>query len=743
MTFLSPIFLLAGLAAAIPVILHMINRQRARQLPFSTLRFLRISVQKTRRRKRVHDVFLMAVRAAVLLGIALGLARPTVARLSALFGGTQAAIAILLDNSASMGVIDQGKMRFETALEAARQILNDASEGDQVAVFLTGGRPFPEDGKLDRTHDAVLRMLVQLAEQGPSHERADLAARLQQARRVLAESETPNRRIFVISDMQKLSWEGLKAADASPGEGEQPGQAERLRIPVVLVNCNRNPQPNCAVQAVELDAPVPVAGLPVKAAVEVFNASPVSQQRLVKLFLDEAEEATSPVLQIAPEGRATHTFLFRFQRGGLHRGEVRLVGDDGSKLDDRRYFTMEVDQGVPVAVVGPQRHEIPYLDDTFYVAQALSPAQGGWALRVATLSARDLNLEPLQAYAVVYCVNLPALDRDAAERLRQYVESGGHVVWICGDRVRPDAYNLMNQEARFGLLPAPLLDVRSAGGGQQKDSWSVAFLDKRHKALAALTEPASLYQSVLVYQHARIDARAAPDAWVLARLDDGEPLLVTRKIQRGSTTLLGTSAHVGWTNLPLRPIFLPLLVRLTFALAGAERSAHAALAGAPLVLHFEEEVRPIPIEVIPPSGTQYRLFTRGAEDRQGQVFRYDDTHDVGFYLLRPLEGAKTKPLAFSVNLDPDEAIPTQVDLQDLKDRLGGDVVFADNPEDLAGTLQTLREGRSLWTLFLSLVLAALVFEVFVSNRLSPDQEDEKLQKIPPGLRRLARKVAAT
>ncbi len=52
---LAPWFLLATLAAVIPVILHLINRQRAKDLPFSTLRFLRISVQKTRRRKRIHD----------------------------------------------------------------------------------------------------------------------------------------------------------------------------------------------------------------------------------------------------------------------------------------------------------------------------------------------------------------------------------------------------------------------------------------------------------------------------------------------------------------------------------------------------------------------------------------------------------------------------------------------------------------------------------------------------------------
>ena len=762
MTFLTPLFLLAGLAAAIPVVLHMVNRQKAKQLPFSTLRFLQISVQKTRRRKRVHDVFLMAVRAAVLLLIALGLARPTLTRLSSLLSGKTSAIAIILDNSASMAMVDNGKPRFETALEAAHQIVvAQAADGDQIAVLLTGGRSFPEDGKLDRTHESVLQMLAQLADQGPSCERADLAAKLAQARKLLVDSQAPNKQIFVITDMQKLSWDGLKEEPSETRGPVSPRPEDRVSerldhvdIPVILVDCHRTPQPNAAVQGLELEAAVPVAGLPVKATAQIYNAASVAQQRLVELFIDDVKESTSPVLNVAPQGRAAHAFHFTFKRGGLHRGEVRLVGDDGSKLDDRRYFTMEVDQAIPVAIVGPQRHEIRSLDDTFYVQQALSPARaGGWALRVANLTAKDLLGESLGNYAVIYCVNLPAPDADTAERLRQYVAGGGHLVWICGDNVQPEAYNQMNQQAKGELLPAPLLDVRAASADKGRDSWNIAWLDAKHKALGPLAERPSLYQSVLVYKHVRMDVKAAQDVSVLLRLDSGndkgeakdggEPLLVQRKIQRGSVTLLGTSAHVGWTNLPLRPIFLPLLARLTFELAGAEQSHHTTLAGSPLVLNFDNEAQPIAVEVIPPTGTQNRLRTHGENGHQGQIFRYDDTHDVGIYLLRPLEGAKTKQIGYAVNFDPDEAVDTPVDREDLRERFGRtELVVADNPEDLSATLRSIREGKSLWTLFLAVVLCALVFETFLSNRLTPTPDDNELQKIPPGLRRLGKKGAA-
>ena len=121
MSFAAPIFLLAALAAAIPVVLHMINRQRAKNLPFSTLRFLQLSVEKTRRRKRIHDVLLMVLRAAVLFLIAAGLAKPTVSSLSSLWGGANSAAAIILDNSASMGMIDQDRPRFDTACRRSGQ----------------------------------------------------------------------------------------------------------------------------------------------------------------------------------------------------------------------------------------------------------------------------------------------------------------------------------------------------------------------------------------------------------------------------------------------------------------------------------------------------------------------------------------------------------------------------------------------------------------------------------------------
>ena len=749
MTFAAPLFLIAALAAAIPVILHLINRQKAKDLPFSTLRFLRISAEKTRRRRRIHDLLLMLLRVAVLVLIAAGLAGPTLTHLGALWGGARSAVVISLDNSASMGMVDQERVRFETATDAATQIMDELGPDDQVALMLTGGPKFPEQGRFDRTHEKVRQMLAQCS---VSYQAADLGPKVQEARKLLEKSKASNKHIYVITDLQKHAWEnlapakdGVEAAGAqgtvgqpTPRTAEDENDAEE--VPVIVVDCNRVPMPNVAVQGVALSAGVPVAGVPLRATVELLNASPVEQQRHVELYVDGAKVASSPTLSIPSDGRLQHEFVFAFERGGLRRGEVRLLGVDGSAYDDRRFFAVEVDQGIPVAVVKPERHEIPYLEETYYLELALNPAKsGGWAIRPSALVAADLLSEPLSDYKVIFCVNLPAPDSDTAQRLRDYVTAGGNLVWILGDNVNPQDYDRLDEQTGGQLLPAPLLDVRAPQPGGDRDSWSVAYLDAEHPALSNLVEPAGLYQSVLVYQHVRIAAGEDDAARVLARLDDGEPLLVERRVEEGRVLLLGTSAHVDWTNLPLKKIFLPLVANLVFELSGAERARYDTLAGSPLVLPLTDTAGPVGVEILPPTGETIRRTTDEDESASDDVFRYTDTHQIGIYLVRRLDTVPPLELAYSVNVDPEEADPEEIAREELQKRFAPTpLVFAEDPDDLSSTFAWLREGESLWGLFLTGVLIVLVFESFLANRLTPKQDDDA-GNVPTGMRRLARR----
>src|SRR2546423_1551759 len=110
MSFLAPFMLWGGLAAGIPIALHFFYRSRYRNVPWAAMKFLLASIEQTSRRLRFQELLLLALRVAMLLLLALTLARPTFS--GAGRGGDAVDVVILLDTSMSMtaksGVVPPG-----------------------------------------------------------------------------------------------------------------------------------------------------------------------------------------------------------------------------------------------------------------------------------------------------------------------------------------------------------------------------------------------------------------------------------------------------------------------------------------------------------------------------------------------------------------------------------------------------------------------------------------------------------
>ena len=108
MTFLAPLFLVGLAALAIPVLIHLIQRERKTIVAFPSLMFLRRIPYQSVRRRKVRNWLLLAMRAAAVLMIVAAFARPFLrqgALASAAAGGARE-VVILLDQSASMGYGD-------------------------------------------------------------------------------------------------------------------------------------------------------------------------------------------------------------------------------------------------------------------------------------------------------------------------------------------------------------------------------------------------------------------------------------------------------------------------------------------------------------------------------------------------------------------------------------------------------------------------------------------------------------
>jgi hypothetical protein len=262
-----------------------------------------------------------------------------------------------------------------------------------------------------------------------------------------------------------------------------------------------------------------------------------------------------------------------------------------------------------VMFVNGDPHPASDEDELYYALAALrlAPAAAG-ALSLRTVDASALGKYDLSGTDVVVLANAPAPRTPVASRLQAFVREGGGLVIAAGDRVDPRAYN-----AVLGpVLPCRLL---SRGGGAALD------IDSGSRGPLLPGGPSGLAK-VTVARRMMLECE---DGVQLA-FEDGAPAVVVGEAGRGQAAILATPLDDDWSDLPLRPGFLPLLVNLL-----RHTSRTQDLQSGPV-----EPGATVPIPV-PPGAARLEVVTpeglrRRYDDLDGvSRVQFDDTHTAGPY----------------------------------------------------------------------------------------------------------------
>src|SRR5436309_15674501 len=100
MNFLNPFFLIGSMTLAVPVLIHLVRREKTEIIPFSTLMFLLRVPKRAIRQQKIKNLLLMALRLALLALLVLAFARPyiTQAITPNATAGKDRAVVLLPDN---------------------------------------------------------------------------------------------------------------------------------------------------------------------------------------------------------------------------------------------------------------------------------------------------------------------------------------------------------------------------------------------------------------------------------------------------------------------------------------------------------------------------------------------------------------------------------------------------------------------------------------------------------------------
>ena len=257
-TFLTPLYLIGLLSAAIPLIIHLSRSRRTKKMRFSTTRFFTEQFLRSYRMSRLKELLLLACRMALFAILAMALARPLFlpkGTAGAVAGGGPRSAIIVLDDSASMGYAEDGVTLFRRAQEAAGTILGSLSSGDRAAVVLAGRREAGPDVLFEEPTDDLEELRRMIDRATVRSLGTDLSGAIARAELMASAARASGRsaQIYVLSDLQESARE-LPAEEIS---------SEKAEISYVFVGIRpRKETANRAVTAVRYAATRPRVGVP-------------------------------------------------------------------------------------------------------------------------------------------------------------------------------------------------------------------------------------------------------------------------------------------------------------------------------------------------------------------------------------------------------------------------------------------------------------------------------------------------
>jgi len=514
--------------AAIPVLLYLFNRQRHKRVEWAAMTFLVRALKKNRRRLKIENLLLLAVRMAVVALIVAAIARPAITGggLSKALADRRKQVVIVLDGSLSMRHVDDGKTAFARAQDAAARIVRERlKKDDQVGVIVVGAagaRLVYESPRLvdddDPARGLKAALLADLKELEPSHGPADAAKAFQAVIRYLprfdageaeeaaraaaaggagAEAEAARavaaKEVYFITDMQRSAFATERGVrDSMLGIGRD---LEARRAALTIVDVGAEEPDNVAVTGLETQDEIIGVDITFKlrATVKSFARRPL-KNLMVSLYVDDVARETKPIeLEPGEEGEL-ELYAVAHKPGPL---KVSVdVSSDLLASDNRRHLVLEAREALQVLVVDGKPAPDFGWGETDYLVIALAPGDDSQIRRrnllkptVITDAQLDEQIQgaELARYSVVILANVLSLTDTQVERLETYVRDGGALLFFLGSQVDQATYNEKLWKGGKGLLPGRIAGLREAGAADR--FFRLRAEEFRHPVLRSFETP--------------------------------------------------------------------------------------------------------------------------------------------------------------------------------------------------------------------------------------------------------------
>jgi hypothetical protein len=526
--FLNPGFLIAGLALAVPLLIHLFNLRRYKRVYFPHTRFLRSIQLRSRRSSQVRYKLLLALRVLFVAVLVLAFAQPFFKKKNAAAAGERLQV-IYIDNNPAMSLRHGLRSGLDAAVDAARRQVSQAPAGSRF-LLLSNDKPFAYE---PQPAEKILSGLAGLDIAPGAKSSAQVFASVQslmQAENMAAAD------LYYYSDFSRGSF------SAQPDEGDIRG----VRLHAISVQPKE--RSNIYIDTAFLSSPVLQSG--------------VGNSIVVRSKLVGKAPTAAPVLQLAVNGQVKSAASLRFDASGNSADtlsffasgtgwqRISLALNDASlRFDDTLLIAARSAPSLSVLVLN-QGQPSPYI-------QAAFRSYAGFSLRSESIANAP---QDWRAFNLIILNGITSLPEALGKQVQQALNAGQS---ICIFPAKTRELSGLNAALAYAG------DIR------------IAALDTASQAAASLQPGADLVRNVfesipqnvqlpVASWHYEISAGYAANGQSILAFRNGDPLLARYAPGRGKLYLCATSADIEGGNFPASYFFVPFLYQMAAQSRGGD-----------------------------------------------------------------------------------------------------------------------------------------------------------------------------
>ncbi len=611
MAFVHPgLFIAAVACVAIPILIHLLLRRRRKPVAWGAMRFLLEAYQKQRSKLKLQQIILLVTRCLVILLIGSAIAGPILERAGVLGGGSGRDIFLLIDNSVASTLREggpSGELAIEAHKRAAIEIVNALGPGDRAGIITTGGPAqglvVPASSDLSAVRDVIEAI-------APTDSASDLTGALTALRTMNEQDEqnTNDQRTLavIVSQFRKGSADIADALPPSAIElyATRPAASGASNVQIINVE---------PIRSVVLTG---TGGLSrgEQVSVTLRRSGPaIDESQLTALsvrFVGLAGDRTGRESRVQVRwdpGETEQTVSAPFDAivtsdnaGGASGGAIiASIDRDAIEPDNTYRLPLAVLESLRVGIVARQRFERGLRADDFgppeWLKLALSPTE---STPIDTIDIEPTSIDT-PTLASIDALLLPSPDvvpEGRWQTIRRFADEGGLVIVfpasdVQGVQLWSDAFtSAMGLPWRIGREPVDFDDEpsRIAPGNSTNP-----LIGPIAAELDDLLSPVTIFRALPPTGITR-------EADVVLRLDDGTPWFIASatgdeqdtdsddekspaQSSRGLVVYIASAMDLAWTDLPARPLMVPLFQELVRQGFGTSSGTRVARAGTPVL----------------------------------------------------------------------------------------------------------------------------------------------------------------